>query len=143
MKKLWICLAVFAVFTAASSVQAGCGKCPGDKPAAAAAGTAGAKCLGSDIVSKLNLTDDQKAKVEATRQQCDKAATPEECRKICTEGMAKILTPEQLKQWNEATADCTGKGKCPFKEAAAKPADKSAPAKPAASGHDHKGCTGH
>lgn len=145
MKKLWISLAMIALCSAAQHVQAHCGKCPGDKPAAAANGAdaAATKCLGSDIVSKLNLTDDQKTKIEATRQQCAKAATPEECKKVCTEGMEKILTPEQFKQWSAATADCTGKGKCPFMEAAAKSEDKAAPAKPADDGHNHKGCTGH
>jgi hypothetical protein len=133
MKQFLITLIVAGLMGSATGVWAGCGRCPSDKAAAAADG----KCAGMGALSKMSLTEDQTIKVKAVREQCAKATSQDECLKICSENLAKILTPEQFKQWKASTAECAGaKGKCPVSGAAAQPAE-------AADGHNHKGCGSH
>jgi hypothetical protein len=135
MKKLFITLAAIALMgMTTAKVQAGCGGCGahGDKAAKA---EAKAGCASSDCFAKMELSDDQKAKITEARKQCANATSKEECRKICAANFEKILTPEQYKQWQAATTDCpAAKGGCPFSKAAAKPEAK---------GDGHAGCSGH
>jgi hypothetical protein len=79
----------------------------GDRVAGKAA--ASASC---PVGAKLNLTAEQQARVAALMQECAKATSTSERRTMCEDGMQKILTPEQLTQW-QATRDQAGKtGQC-------------------------------
>ena len=92
MKRL-LAFAVAAVVTmSAASVYAGEGCCAGMSKSSAK----GAAC--GDMFSKLNLTDAQKAKVEALKEQCNRATSTSERREMMAKGMQNILTPEQLTQ---------------------------------------------
>ena len=67
----------------------------------------------SDTMGKLNLTDDQKAKIAALRDECAKAGrTPEACDK-CMKGIEALLTPDQQKLWKEACEKAKQGGGCP------------------------------
>jgi hypothetical protein len=113
---------------------AGCGGCDAHADKSAKV-EAKAKCAGSDCLAKLDLTDDQKAKIAEASKECAKATSKEECRKICATNYEKILTADQYKQWQAAMAEgASEKGGCPFSKAAAKPA-------PAEEGNGHKGCS--
>ena len=77
-----------------------CGKCPGDKPVA----TKAAVCPMSG--AGLNLTEEQKTKIAALKQECAKATSTSDCKAKCAAGMEKILDAEQFKAWKEAAAKC-------------------------------------
>ena len=81
-----------------------------------------AKCASADkakmsidqcpVMSKLNLTDEQKVKVQAI---CDKCAgtrcSKKSCKKMTTE-LEKVLTPEQMAQFKAACDEMKKKGQC-------------------------------
>jgi Spy/CpxP family protein refolding chaperone len=106
----WMSVFVAAVIAMsfAVSVQAQCGK----------GGTTGSMAgMKKDIstcpvMSKLNLTDEQKVKVQAICDKCNEAGgTQEACDQMMKE-METVLTPEQLTQFKAACEEMKAKGKC-------------------------------
>jgi hypothetical protein len=97
-------VAVIAISTIAVYADEGCG---------AGKSAKGATCC-SDMFSKLNLTPDQKARVNTLFIDCHKATSHSEFHAMLSSGLEKILTPDQLAQW-KATCDKGAKsGGCPF-----------------------------
>ena len=96
MKKLLVLACAAVVAVGAMAVYAGGDGCCMGKKA-----KADGQC--SDMFSKLNLTDEQKAKVNALHEECAKATSTSEAREKFNKGIEGVLTPEQLKQWK---ADC-------------------------------------
>jgi Spy/CpxP family protein refolding chaperone len=114
MRRLFAVVVAMAVTVGAASVSVAKNCCPGEgakKAEAPAEGKAGC----GDKFAKLNLSDEQKAKVNALMQQCQKATSKSECREMMSSGLEKILTPEQMTQWK---ADCEkmnkANGECPY-----------------------------
>jgi Spy/CpxP family protein refolding chaperone len=110
MKKIIGLLVAAAVMASVATLygQGGCPSCA--KPA-------GAKSCplagNADVLGKLNLSEEQKAKVGALREECDKAGrTPEACAK-CMKGIESVLTPEQLTVWKENCQKAKKSGGCP------------------------------
>ena len=113
MKKL-LAFAVAAIITiGATAVYAGQGCCAGMSKS----GAKGAAC-GGGMFSKLNLTDEQKAKVDALKADCRRATSTSECHEIFSQGMEKILTPEQFAQWKAQSDKAMKSGTCPFMNSA-------------------------
>jgi hypothetical protein len=118
MKKMIAWLAAAAVFAGVALLHAQSG---GSCPACGTAGAAGTCPMSgkSDAISKLNLTDDQKAKITALREECAKAGrTPEACDK-CMKGIEALLTPDQQKLWKETCEKAKQGGGCPVAGGAA------------------------
>ena len=111
MKKMIGLLVAAAVLAGVASLHAQSGGCPScGAPGAAKGCPMSGK---SDAMAKLNLTDDQKAKIAALRDECAKAGrTPEACDK-CMKGIESVLTPEQQAQWKEACQKAKQGGGCP------------------------------
>ncbi len=118
MKRVLAFAVAVAVLTGAASLYAGEGCCAAGK----AKTEAKAGC--SDIFSKLNLTDEQKAKVAALKKECDESKCTEAARAKFMAGLKEILTPEQLAQC-EAQCKKAGVSACPMKAAEAKADTKS------------------
>lgn len=97
MKKLFAFLVATAVIAGAVSVYAG-GACCAAKADKAKMSAAGNSDVCGELTAKLNLTDDQKAKLSALKEECKKATSTSECREMMSKGLEKILTPEQLAQ---------------------------------------------
>lgn len=112
MKRM-IGLALVAAWVvgASASALANCGRCPGDKPAMKG---------GDGCCAKLNLTAEQKAKIAACQQDCERATSTSERRAKCDEAMKQILTAEQYDQWKAECAKTAASGACPVKAKAAK-----------------------
>ena len=116
MKKFCAFAVAAALLVGAASVYAGGGCC--------AAGKAkGAAC--SDMFSKLKLTDEQKAKVTALKDECLKATSTSERREMMTQGMQSILTPDQFAQWKSACDAGMKSGACPAMKSSGCPFAKS------------------
>jgi Spy/CpxP family protein refolding chaperone len=99
------------VFVGAASVYAGGnGCCMAGKSKSSA--NAGASC--QDMMSKLNLTDEQKAKVAALKDQTSRAVSTSERMQQFSDGLKQILTAEQLTQWNDICTKAKASGQCPF-----------------------------
>jgi hypothetical protein len=109
MKKLFAVLMAGVVLLGGSMVYAGGACCAGGDSAKAD------KAMGcsSDVMSKLNLTDDQKTKVAALKADCMKGGCNAESREKFTKGMKDILTADQYTQWQAACQKVT-KGECPM-----------------------------
>src|SRR5438093_8774845 len=100
-------LTLMAALTFGSAAAyAGGDCCPGAK--------AGASDCGAAFAS-LNLSDEQKSKIAALKQECDKEGCSEAALEKFTKGLADILTPEQLAQFKAA---------CEKKQDAASKAEK-------------------
>ena len=124
MKRLFSLVAASALILGAASVYADGGGCC----AAGKMSSKGAAC--TDMMGKLNLTDAQKAKIAALKDQTTRAATStSEAHAMMNKGMAQILTPEQFTQWQsnceKATKTSSGTGECPFMKSMKKSADKT------------------
>ena len=105
----FLALGVAAVVVmGATAVYAGDGCCAGKSKSSAK----GACC--GDTFSKLHLTGDQKAKIETLKADCRRATSTSECHEIMDNGLAKILTPEQLAQWQTQCDKAMKSGPCPF-----------------------------
>jgi Spy/CpxP family protein refolding chaperone len=80
-------------------------------------------------MGKLNLTDAQKAKITALKDQTTRATSTSEARAMMSKGMEQILTPEQLAQWQsgceKAAKSSSGTGECPFMKSMKKSTDKT------------------
>jgi Spy/CpxP family protein refolding chaperone len=123
MKRLFSLVVASALILGVVSVYADGGGC-------CAAGKTSAKSAAcTDMMGKLNLTDAQKAKIAALKEQTTRATSTSEARAMMSKGMEQILTPDQLAQWQngcEKTAKTSnGTGECPFMKSMKKSADKS------------------
>jgi outer membrane PBP1 activator LpoA protein len=94
---------------------ANCGKCPGDKAKSEAKGY----CSSMD---KLNLSAEQKAKVDALVAECQKGKCDKASKEKMQAGMKEILTADQYKQWD---AQCKAACEKPAKAAGCCPAKKA------------------
>ncbi|MGD1019755.1 MAG: hypothetical protein ABSA12_10615 [Verrucomicrobiia bacterium] len=116
--KRFLALAVAAVVVmSAAVVYAGEGCCSGMS-------AKGASC-GGDLFSKLNLTPDQKTKVNALMAECHKATSTSEFHQQFSSGLEKILTPDQLAQWKAMADKAPKSGGCPFMNSTAPKTDKT------------------
>lgn len=106
MKRFYAFVVVAALMVGAAAVYAGDGCCAGMSKSAK-----GAAC--SDMLSKLKLTDEQKARVETLKEQCHTATSTSERREMMTKGMESILTPDQFAQWKSACDKAMSSGACP------------------------------
>ena len=116
-KFLAIAVAAVVAFGAAS-VFAGDGCCGGMSKSSAK----GASC--GDMFSKLNLTDEQKAKVDTLKQSCLKATSTSEFHAMFNSGLEKILTPDQLAQLDSHCGKAKESGGCPFMKSLGAKSDK-------------------
>jgi Spy/CpxP family protein refolding chaperone len=119
MKKLVVLMVAVIVTIGAAAVYAGDGCCAGMSKSSAK----GASCSG-DMFSKMNLTPDQKTKIETLKQDCRKATSTSELHETFTKGLEKILTPEQLAQWKSQCDKAASGGGCPFMKSMGAKTDK-------------------
>lgn len=110
MKKLFGLLVAAMLVMGSVSVYAGCGKC-------GPAGEAHAKGDCGDCFAKLKLTDDQKAKLADLKADCGKGGCPTAAKAKLDEGVKKILTASQYKQWKSECAKAGKDGGCPLAKA--------------------------
>jgi hypothetical protein len=110
MKRLLAVAAVAIMVAGTAAVYAGEGCCGGMS-------AKGASCSG-DSFSKMNLTSDQKAKVEALKQDCLRATSRSEFHQMFGTGLEKILTPDQLAQWQSHCDGTTKSSGCPYSNGA-------------------------
>jgi Spy/CpxP family protein refolding chaperone len=97
------------VFVAGSAL-AGASCCP--SKAKKDATVAQKKECKENLMSELNLTDEQKTQIDALKAECDKTECSEAACKKYTEEMHKILTEEQVEK---CQALCKENGwKCPI-----------------------------
>jgi Spy/CpxP family protein refolding chaperone len=118
MKRVLAFVVAAVVGFGVTSAFAGEGCC------AAAKAKAEAKAGCGDMFAKLNLTDEQKAKVAALKKDCDETKCTEAARAKFMAGLKEILTPEQLAQC-EAQCKKAGASGCPMKAAEASTETKS------------------
>ena len=116
-KFLTVAVAAVVAFSAVS-VFAGDGCCGGMSKSSAK----GASC--SDMFSKLNLTVEQKAKVETLKQDCLKATSSSEFHAMFNSGLERILSPDQLAQWEAHSGKAKASGECPYMKSMGAKADK-------------------
>ncbi len=107
MKRVFGLMLAVLVLTAAVRVVAEEKTCPAG---AKAEGKGKACCEG--VFSKLNLTDDQKAKIAAVQEGCKGTSCPVTRKQKMETELKNILTPEQFKQWQDACTEATAKGAC-------------------------------
>jgi Spy/CpxP family protein refolding chaperone len=124
MKRLFSLVVASALILGAASVYAdGGGCCAGMSKSSKMSASCG------DMMSKLNLTDAQKAKIAALKEQTTRATSTSEARAMMSKGMEQILTPDQLAQWQsgceKAAKTSSGTGECPFMKSTKKSADKT------------------
>jgi uncharacterized protein HemX len=102
---------VGALALGTASVYAGSACCAAGKAKTTAKAEAKAGC--GDIFAKLNLTDEQKAKLAALKAECDKQACSVTGRQKYWKGVKEILTPAQLEA---CRAECEKAGikDCPI-----------------------------
>jgi len=116
MKRLLAFAVAVAVLIGTASVFAGEGCCAGMSKTSAKGGSC------SDMFSKLNLTDAQKTQVAALKENMKRATSTSESRTIFSEGLERILTPEQMAQFKSQcdAAKAKAGGQCPFMKSQAK-----------------------
>ncbi len=116
--KRFLAFAVAAVVVlSAAAVYAGEGCCAGMS-------AKGASCS-SDSFSKLNLTPDQRAKINTLMTECHKATSTSEFHQLMSSGLEKILTPDQLAQWKAMGDKAAKSGGCPFMNSISSKTDKT------------------
>ena len=111
MKRLLAFAVAAAVLVGTAAVYAGgSGCCKAGKTSASSGGSC------SEMFSKLNLTDAQKAKVAALKDECKRATSTSEAHATFSAGLEKILTPEQLAQFKAQCDASKAKagGECPY-----------------------------
>ena len=118
MKKFLAFTVAAVIAFGAASVFAGDGCCGGMSKSSAK----GASC--GDMFSKLNLTDEQKAKVDTLKQSCLKATSTSEFHAMFNSGLEKILTPDQLAQLDSHCGKAKESGGCPFMKSLGAKSDK-------------------
>ena len=105
MKRVFGIMIVSVLLLGAVSVFAGDGCCAGGSAAKAA-----------NCFANLNLTADQKTKVDALKTECKTSGCTMAAHEKLTAGLKTILTPEQYTQWTKACEQAKGAksgGKCP------------------------------
>ena len=120
MKRLLGLAVAMAVLIGTASVYADGGCCAAGK---AKMGAKRAAC--GDMFSKLNLTDVQKAKVAALKDECLKATSTSERHQMMAKGMQDILTPQQFAQWKAMCDTGMKSGACPAMKSSGCPFMKS------------------
>jgi Spy/CpxP family protein refolding chaperone len=90
------------------------------------------------VMSKLNLTDEQKAKVQAICDGCSKEKCSKKACKKMTAELEKVLTPEQMTQYKAACEEMKKEGKCGKKSCCKKSDKAECPAKKADSTQESK-----
>ena len=123
MKRLMVLTAAAAFVIGALTVQAGEGCCAAGKAKLQAKAEGKAGC--GDILSKLNLTEEQKTKVAALKKECDASKCSEAGKAKFMAGLKEILTPEQLAQCEAECKKAGAEKSCPMKKAEAKAENKS------------------
>jgi hypothetical protein len=108
MKKFLAFTVAAVVALGAASVFAGEGCCGGMSKSSAKGESCG------DMFSKLNLTGDQKAKIDVLKQDCLKATSTSEFHAMFNNGLEKILTTDQLAQWDAHSGKALKAGSCPL-----------------------------
>ena len=106
MKKLLAFVVVAVMLISVATIYAGEGCCAGKS-------ANGAACCG-DMFSKLNLTPDQKARVNNLLADCHRATSHSEFHAMFSSGLEKILTPDQFAQWKASGDKASNSGGCPF-----------------------------
>ena len=119
MRKFLAFTVAAVVALGATSAFAGEGCCGGMSKSSAK----GASC--GDMFSKLNLTDGQKVKVDALKQECLKATSTSEFHTMLNSGLEKILTPDQLAQWETHSGKAKASGECPYMKSTGSKTDKT------------------
>lgn len=124
MQKLMITLALGALFVGSSTVFAGGACCPITKAKQQAKAQTQAKqgdCW--EMISKVDLTEDQKTRLAALKTDCAKTECTMTSEQKMIKGVKSILTPEQLAA---CKAECAKQGDkdCPMLKTEAK-ADKA------------------
>ena len=102
MKKLMLGMLVAMLVAATGVARAQCSSCGKADAAKAEGAKMTCPCM---MTQGITLTDEQKAKVDAMQAKC-KDGCPKGCCKACAAAMKDILTPDQLKQWEENKAAC-------------------------------------
>ena len=120
MKRFLAFVVAAVVVMSAAAVYAGEGCCAGMSKSR----RKGASCSG-DMFSKLNLTPDQKAKVNTLMTECHKATSTSEFHQLMSSGLEKILTPDQLAQWKAMGDKAAKGGGCPFMNSISSKTDKT------------------
>ena len=108
MKKVFVLAVMAAVALGAASVYADGGCC-----ASKSKSSANGSCC-SDKLSKLNLTPEQKAKIDTLRADTRRATSKSESNQMFSAGLEKILTPDQLAQLKTQCEKPMKSGGCPF-----------------------------
>lgn len=116
MKKV-ILIAVMSLVCVGLMSSCACPKsksalCPAKKDATVAKAEAGASIDQCPVMSKLGLSDAQKAEVQKI---CDKCAAAGRSKKACkkmTKELEKVLTPEQMTQFKAACDEMKAKNGC-------------------------------
>ena len=119
MRKFLAFTVAAVISLSAASVFAGEGCCGGMSKSSAK----GASC--GDMFSKLNLTDEQKTKVEALKLECLKATSTSEFQVMFNSGLEKILSPDQLAQWEAHSGKAKASGECPYMKSTSTKTDKT------------------
>lgn len=111
MKRLFSFMVAGAVLVGGSSVFGGSACCASGKVSAEAKEAKAGGC--GDLLSKLNLTEQQKTKIAELKATCDKEGCTQETHAKFMKGLKEILTAEQIAQ---CKAECakTAKGGCPM-----------------------------
>jgi len=117
MKRLLAFAVAAVVVMSAAAVYAGEGCCRGMSEK-------GASCC-DNMFSKLNLTPDQKARVNTLMAECHKATSTSEFHQMFSSGLEKILTPDQLAQWKAMGCKAPKVGGCPFMNSTGAKANKT------------------
>jgi len=108
MKKIFVLAVMAAVALGGASVYADGGCCASKSKSSANGG-----CC-SDMLSKLNLTPEQKAKIDTLRADTRRATSTSESHQMFSAGLEKILTPDQLAQLKTQCEKPMKSGGCPF-----------------------------
>lgn len=109
MKKAVGMFAIVSLLALGAPAYAGCGSCEAHKPAAKSCpvGTC------ASVLSKMNLTAEQKAKVADLKAAFAKSENKADGCAAFMKGLEGILTPDQLAQCKEGCAKAKAAGGCP------------------------------
>jgi Spy/CpxP family protein refolding chaperone len=111
MKRLLAFVVAAVVLIGTAAVYAGgSGCCMSGKTGASSGGSC------SDMFSKLNLTDAQKTQIEALKNSTKHATSTSEAHAMFSQGLERILTPEQMAQFKTQCDSAKAKagGQCPY-----------------------------
>ncbi len=96
---------VSVLLLGAGSVFAGEGCCP----------SGGGTAKAANCFAKLNLTAEQKSKIDALQANCKTSGCSATAHEKLAAQLKAILTTEQYTQWTKACEQAKGAGKCPAK----------------------------